>query len=177
MEEPEIWAYTPKISDIIAFLSFILAAWSLRISHLTRRLSLSQEERKLPKTIVESLRNLVADEGTETYYATLVSVINISENSNSIKSAELVINFSSAVPNSAIRLYPIKGETLDLGKFEERLKIPAQIPGNNTLQGWIVFQIKSSFLDKKDITHIDLEISDIHAKTEPIKNLIFLRNR
>jgi hypothetical protein len=60
MEEPEIWAYTPKISDIIAFLSFILAAWSLRISHLTRRLSLSQEERKLPKTIVESLRNLVA---------------------------------------------------------------------------------------------------------------------
>lgn len=166
-----------SISCAISLSSFILAAWSLRISHLNRRLSLSQEERKLPKIVVESLRNFEESTGDNTYYAAFISVNNISENSNSLKSAELVIYFSSNVQNSALRLNPIKNETDLLDEFEERIKVPSQITGNNTIQGWLVFQAPSSFINGKEIKQFDLEIGDIHAKIEPIKDLIFLRKR
>lgn len=166
-----------SISCIISLCSFTLAAWSLRISHLNRQLSLSQEERKLPKIVVENLRNFKESNEENTYYAAFISVINISENSNSLKSAELVIYFSSDVQNSALRLNLIKNETDLLDDFKERIKVPSQITGSNTIQGWLVFQTPTSFINGKEIKQIDLELSDIHAKIEPIKDLIFLRKR
>lgn len=165
------------IGLIVSFSSFCLSAGSLRISHLNRQLSLNQEERKLPKTVVENLRNFTGEDGEQTYFVTLLSLINISENANSVKSAELVIHFSANTGNPALRLDPTNSEAKILERFRERIKVPSQITGNNTLHGWLVFQAPSSFINGKNIKQIDLELGDIHAKIEPIKDLIFLRNQ
>ena len=177
-----MWEWTPTliaaaVSCGISFCSFLLAAWSLRISLINRRLALQQESHKQPKLLVESMKNFRTDIGDHAYFIVHLQITNTSENHNAAKRVELMIHLPDGRNRSALRLEPTDEEAQGLERFKNRVRIPIQLSAGSAAAGWAIFAAPVKFLRGKDIKEYNLEVEDIHSSVKVIQSLIFLSER
>jgi hypothetical protein len=163
------------LTRTIAASSGVVALISLWFSVLNRRLALSQEARKQPKLLLETISSLQFQTDQSLVFALRLQVTNGSDNGNSIVGSELVINLPKTWNAPRLRIgadQSLSTITEDIG---ESLKLPANIAAHGAIGGWLLFPISKAFTDGKDLESFDLVVQDGKQSVHVLKSILFVR--
>jgi len=156
----------PFVSPIVSVAALALAAMSYSISRKTAQLNQDREARGRPNIVISPpTSRLFKAFGGLNFYSILLTISNISDAGNSIKSADIRIGTKSSDGlESTIRISSSNqvDDVLDRSG-QKQLELPVNIPAHSTVSGWAYFQIKSEILKDKSIHSYTAVVEDAHG--------------
>jgi len=166
--------YVSVISVVGAWIAVFISVLNLKQVNKSLIVLADQERRNRPKIRVQSNESLVyVDKATDSnIYAFKLHVSNESDVPNSIRSAELRINYEHKDLDLQIVIQPMSGERMASSKIT-LLDVPVSLSERETIQGWLLFEVKNSDLIHLNIESYDIEMFDTF-KNKSLESVILM---
>jgi len=153
--------YVGIISVIGAWIAVIISVVNTRHMKDSLKLLVDQELRNQPKISLSSERSLryVDKVKDVSLYAFKIQISNESDIPNSIKSAELRINYQNENMDLQIVLKAVDRVSFEDCKLEI-CKLPVSLSERAAMTTWILYEMKNSDLTQLRVNSYDIEIID-----------------
>lgn len=164
------------LTKTLAVAGFCTSLISLYFTWLNRRLTLTQEERRLPRLIPTLVHGYYQDgkDNRGRAYAFHVTVTNPTDSNNAITTAELSITYLTVDRvQMTMKLRANEPAAKSFVKDqEESLAIPTAISAHNAVSGWLRFHIPAAMLANRDIEAYRLTLIDPHGETANVDPIL-----
>ena len=156
------------LTRMIAIASFCVAAFSLYFTWQSRRITLAQEKRRLPRLIPSLVHGYFQDgkDKSGRVYAFHVTVSNPTDSHNAIAQAELSIIYLTAdrmQMTMKVRANELLAKTF-VKDQDQTLVIPTPITAHNAVSGWLRFRVPAIALTRREIEAYQLTLTDPHGE-------------
>jgi hypothetical protein len=157
------------LTKALAVAGFCISLVSLYFTWQNRRLTLAQENRRLPRLIPTLVHGYYQDgkDSSGRVYAFRITITNPTDSNNAIATAELSITYLTADRvQMTMKLRANEPASKSFVKDQENaLAVPAAVSAHNAVSGWLQFHVPAAMLAKRDIESYRLTLTDPHGET------------
>lgn len=170
--DPKVWI--PIAACGAAWIGAALSIINARRAGKSLLLQEEQEARRRPNLAIFLDRGYYRKVGEQRVYSFLISIMNRSDNNNSIARLDLKINYRSSDDFAAsVNVPALANPTNELAQRDSApICVPIRIDAHQTVIGWVYVQVNVAMLDGRTLDDYSLIATDVHGGSTIVDSIL-----